>query len=727
MIIQVANATGVEAVISDIMRDTQALDTGNVSINPSIDASTVRQKAIDFMAVQYENLQFEATLPKLMLYSPAVVGNSGPARLVWRTEVGNLGDPVVKELILVDAHNSEIPFHYSLICSAMYREVTDVYPNPDEFYDEANCCPTGGYIEVDLAFEYLEDTYGFYDIYHSRDGWDDKGSKLVAYVRYPHQTENAWWLGSTIFVGEGHLTDDTIGHEFTHGVIQTDSQLVYSGEAGAITESLCDMWGEWIDLENGVSRSESGTDDPDDKWELWEDDLYYESISDKRYMKDPPVFGTACGEHMPDRRGSNYWYDPQGGCDSGGVHHNCGVGNKLAYLLCDGTSGEPTGQFNGYTMTGLNIPDTAALFYECQRYLLPQSLDYYDLGYLLLLAARNLGMTLSEQAEVEKACRAVEIYNGNCVFSIQDSEGVRVAWFDDLGNLYLAGRQLGIDGAMEAHWKLDETTGSEAADSVGGNNGTLSGSPEWVTGTIDGALDFAGAQDQDYVAIGARLVALTGNNVTISAWINADDPGADYSPILRQYFYNTNFYGYDLSLIAGNPSFCLDNYVAQAVSAVGPDEWHHLVGTYDGETEILRIYVDGRMREVSGISSTGTETSPYMGWGVDSSGNHYFDGTIDDVRVYNYALNRKEVHYFPSPNADELVFRIENSEDATVAGFDASGYLFLEGDVEEGVTDMDPLEGNDQFVITDNSGDPVAYFAIEGDSCDLYLAGKLYQ
>lgn len=521
-----------------------------------------------------------------------------------------------------------------------------------------------------------------------------------------------------IKVMPGSATDDTFGHEFTHGVIESMCNLGGSGETGAIRESLCDMWGEWIDLENSVARS--GSDDPADKWELWEDDLN-DPIPLQRNMKYPPKYGSACGYHMPDRRGSPYWYTDD--LDDYGVHHNCGVGNKLAYLLCDGTSGEPNGPFNTYTITGLGIPDTAALFYECQRYLLPPSLDYYDLGYLLMLAARNLGMPADQQTEVEKACRAVEIYKGNSVFSIQSSSGVRVAWFDDLGNLYLAGRRLGMDNRIEGHWKLDETSGSTADDSVGSNNGNVSGA-QWTTGQIDGALEFNGSSD--YVSLSA-IDALEGNNVTISAWINADDPGDDYSPIFRQC--NSAWNGYNLCIRTWTDA--QNNIHTQASFYGGPnlvvrgdtikaDEWYHLVGTYDGEQ--LRIYVDGRMSEALTVQAGGCNDCEhaYMGLGVYYAGNCYFDGTIDDVRVYNYPLSRKEVRYLPSPDPDELVFRIENSESVTVAGFDASGYLFLEGLVHEGAT----IETTDNFVITDSTGEPVAYI---DDSGELYLAGYLYE
>jgi len=550
MIVQVSGTGGVEAVISDIMRDTEALDTQELSINPTIDGAATQRNAIEFLAAQYERLQFEATQPELMIYSPVVVGNSGPPKLVWRTEVANIGEPAVKELILVDAHTGEIAFHYSLISGAMRRVVTDYDPytvyHDSHYWDPQ---PETDIEEVDFAAEYLKDTYDFYLQHHGRENWDDNpDTVLQAYVRFSGSPLPGWapamWLGGVIYVRAGSVTDDTIGHEFTHGVTDCECNLTGSGESGAIDESFSDMWGEWIDLENRKDR-DGNDDDPDDKWYLWEDDESDPPPDDYRYMKDPPEFSWYPADKQreyvdPDRYNHPDFYD--GDDDSGGIHHNCGVGNKLAYLLTDGSSEEDNGQFNGETITGLGMPnenelDASDLYYECQCYLLTSSAEYSDLAYALLLAASNLGFTAAEQEDVVRACRAVEIYSGNTAFSIQDSSGVRVAWFDDLGNLFLAGRQLDIDAEIEGHWKLDETS----ADSVGINNGILNGSPQWVTGKIDGALDFNGTGD--YVSL-SQIAALSSSSsgVTISAWIKADlaSPLPYYIPIVTQSVYERN-------------------------------------------------------------------------------------------------------------------------------------------------------------------------------------------
>jgi len=265
MILQVGSGGGIEAVISDIMRDTEALDTGKLSMNPSIDGSVAQRNASGFLAAQYERLQFEPTPATLMIYSPVVVGNSGQPRLVWRTEVCNLGEPLARELILVDAHTGEIAFHYSLIYASLSRQITDCKNTSstadDVFYpEERNNWPYDPpeTVEVEFAYDYLEDTYWFYLNHHGRENYDgNPNTTLVAYVRDSSATAGAYWNSTTktIHVQTNSVTDDTFGHEFTHGVIEYTSQLIHSGESGAISESLCDMWGEWIDLENGVARS----------------------------------------------------------------------------------------------------------------------------------------------------------------------------------------------------------------------------------------------------------------------------------------------------------------------------------------------------------------------------------------------------------------------------------------------------------------------------------------
>jgi len=115
-------------------------------------------------------------------------------------------------------------------------------------------------------------------------------------------------------------------------------------------------------------------------------------------MADPPSYS------HPDRMGSEYWHVVSGyTADSGYVHYNNGVGNKLCYLLTDGDT------FNGYTVEGMGIDMIAALYYEILEGLLVQAPCYKDLYFALKQAAINLDWTYDQKENLERACRAVEI------------------------------------------------------------------------------------------------------------------------------------------------------------------------------------------------------------------------------------------------------------------------------------------------------------------------------
>lgn len=72
------------------------------------------------------------------------------------------------------------------------------------------------------------------------------------------------------------------------------------------------------------------------------------------------------------------------------------------------------------------------------------------------------------------------------------------------------------------------------------------------------------------------------------------------------------------------------------------DTWYHLTATYDGEN--LKTYKDGVLitnnSEPSGNADAESESLKFA---KHATGEIYFHGTIDDVRVYNYALSENEI------------------------------------------------------------------------------------
>jgi hypothetical protein len=580
----------------------------------------------------------------------------------------------VRELILVDARTGDIAFHHTLVFHALNRWVYDyvdkgIRSDPNHTKD-----PNGFHDEVNRAFDYLGDTYNFYwDHCEQRDSWNDQGGQLIAWVRYGTW---AYWNGSYIELGPGTVTDDTIGHELTHAVTDLEIGSTYSGESAAIKESFCDMFGEWIDQEYNHNSSydiqiygenKTFNDDNDvDDWVLFEDDTTIPaSLKPWRrmdnptqiYTNEPNIYGQdfdgnhAQPDYRPDLPASppvpwyGNWYT--GNQDSGGAHHNVGVGNKLCYLVT----------------SGFDIPKAASLFYEAML-LLPDGCDYFDLYFALIQAAINKDFSLNDRLFVRAQCEAVAI--------IPDTE-------ED-------------DWALESHWRLDETSGTTADDSAGTNDGTVSGAT-WVTGKLNNALTFDGTND--YVSLWS-LDALEGRSASICAWVKASSVADQYDPIMTQYD-DGSVEGYYLCLNYGKPTLYLNVPEAQAANSISTGDWHHIVGTYDGLA--LRIYVDGTLADdanephQSGISHTA-----YIG--ASGTGNN-FNGLIDDVRVYNFALSEEEVADLAA-YGEPMVFRVLNASAVPIALIDEEGNLFLKGTLTSGTVQA---SANDEFRVQAGSQD----------------------
>jgi hypothetical protein len=319
---------------------------------------------------------------------------------------------------------------------------------------------------------------------------------------------------------------------------------------------------------------------------------------------------------------------------------------------------------------------------------------------------------------------------------ILNTVDVKAQLLDDpqLGRLCVTGGRLNLNNAVReavefptddelvGSWRLNEGQGTIAYDSAGDNDGTLGEAPfdpAWLNDQDRGwCLDFDMENEQEDKVSLSPIVALMTDSVTISTWIRPDS-------ILNQNIFAqyNGFFGYRLYLSNANPlvrpRFGLLNFFAEADGVI-INQWYHLAGTFDGTT--LKIYVDGVEKD--------TDQSPGLNGQNGFYGEAYIgknlDGRIYDARVYNYALDVDEINFvmwdglFPKASR----FRINNSEDETVAWFDSLGNLFLEGGLEK-ESDFDPSTGNNEFVVKRANGDKLA--VIDTTNGNMYIKGELYQ
>jgi Zn-dependent metalloprotease len=374
-----------------------------LNLAPTVSAATARETALAAMAKWYRlrDFEFSVSAPELSVYDPRLIGpGTAPAQLVWRMEVKPLALLPIRELILVDAQRGQIVLHFNQVPDAKNRMTHDAGGTASQpgvlICDETtgDACSSGANPEADFAHRYAGHTYDFYRLNHGRDSLDNAGLTLTSTVNWTDGAScpNAFWDGNQMVYCTGLAqADDVVAHELTHGVTQYSSNLFYYYQSGAINESLSDIWGEFVDLTNGVGDDSAGV-----RWQMGEEAAGLGAI---RNMANPGAFGD------PDRiQSANYF---TGAGDNGGVHANSGVGNKAAYLMADGDT------FNGRTITALGIAKTAKLFYEVQTQLLTSGADYLDLYNALLQACQNLigtaGITSGDCTEVQDAIDAVEM------------------------------------------------------------------------------------------------------------------------------------------------------------------------------------------------------------------------------------------------------------------------------------------------------------------------------
>jgi uncharacterized repeat protein (TIGR02543 family) len=223
-------------------------------------------------------------------------------------------------------------------------------------------------------------------------------------------------------------------------------------------------------------------------------------------------------------------------------------------------------------------------------------------------------------------------------------------------------------GKALAHWTFDETSGSVVHDSAGTYNGSLStnGASFVTNGVAGNALSVSKAAN-GFVDMGNVLGLETGD-FSVIAWVkmNPGDTTQGSVIVSKQRAGYANGYliaanrseGATGGYAAANKAWFYDSdYHGQEVtstSSVNDGSWHQIVGVYVAGANKY-IYVDGAPAEASNASRPIiANPGRFVVGGVDFDGapGGAFTGLIDDVQIYNYALNPADVDFlFTHPGA----------------------------------------------------------------------------
>ncbi|MBN2422618.1 hypothetical protein JXB41_05295 [Candidatus Woesearchaeota archaeon] len=203
------------------------------------------------------------------------------------------------------------------------------------------------------------------------------------------------------------------------------------------------------------------------------------------------------------------------------------------------------------------------------------------------------------------------------------------------------------DDGLVLYMPLEEGTGTRTDDlSRMKNDGTITGT-EWTSGKYGSALDFDGSSD--FVDAGSDSSYDITSDYTFAAWIYPKNIATAGQRIIVK---DNNTDGKALSL--GDPGSGRIRFFDRGMSPVSTDtgaiisnnNWYHVVAVYDSSDAMKRIYIDGiEVANSTSVTGTPATNSVNLGIGADPKGNSggFFNGTIDEVRIYNRSLTTEEI------------------------------------------------------------------------------------
>lgn len=258
--------------------------------------------------------------------------------------------------------------------------------------------PSNHDVAVDEAYDYLGVTYDFFWQAFKRNSLDNQGLVLTGSVHYGREYQNAFWNGQQMVFGDGDgeifnrftIAIDVVGHELAHGVTESEAGLVYFQQAGALNESLSDVFGSMV-KQFHLKQTADQAD-----WLIGEG-LLAKGINGKglRSMSAP---GTAYDDPLlgkdPQPASMQDYIDTKE--DNGGVHLNSGIPNRAFYLAASALGGY------AWEQAGVVWYDTL-----CDK-ALPQDADFATFARLTV---KHAGQRFSQQVadKVQAAWRQVGV------------------------------------------------------------------------------------------------------------------------------------------------------------------------------------------------------------------------------------------------------------------------------------------------------------------------------
>jgi len=227
---------------------------------------------------------------------------------------------------------------------------------------------------------------------------------------------------------------------------------------------------------------------------------------------------------------------------------------------------------------------------------------------------------------------------------------------------------------LVGYWKMDESSWGSVVDSSGnGNNGTAYGGATVTSGKFGNGGIFSSASSQ-YVSVTSSTSLQPSDKISIATWVYWTGSGSTVEFITAK-----GSEHYEIHTGGGGGSNGIrwiptnGVYIDTGASKFLSNQWNHLVTVYDSATNTGKVYVNG---SDTGATQTGsgalqTDSTDFQ-IARRANASYYFNGKIDETRIYNRALSPKEVrdlyNWAPGP-----VLHLKMDENTGTTSYDTSG------------------------------------------------------
>ncbi|MCR9237715.1 MAG: cadherin-like domain-containing protein, partial [Alphaproteobacteria bacterium] len=344
-------------------------------------------------------------------------------------------------------------------------------------------------------------------------------------------------------------------------------------------------------------------------------------------------------------------------------------------------------------------------------------------------AQDNNGRTYEEEVTISFGSNGSEtmsgsegndiIYGFNGSDSISAGDGNDTIYIGDAGTT--AESSTIADNDPTGYWRLGETSGSTAKDETGTSDGSYNGGVDLgeegaVKGDSDTAAEFDGKDEFVQIDNDSSFQSSTGS---VQLWFNADSTSGTNmllnkdggrSGELKLYIEDGVLVGSLGSEISTGSRGGAD---VVKTTGISEGEWNHVTLTWDGED--LSLYLNGELVDTDGSSKGLNRNSGDIFIGADHDEKDFFDGTIDEVAIFDKSLSESDIEAIYEGGQSEHVdseSKVDagSGDDLIVAG---SGADHIDGGLGTDTVSYAEAEGS---VTVDLSDDQNNAGEAEGDT-----------